>query len=158
MSTLTVKGIEAPTGFKLAMPEGHILQVVQGLNTNTLNGGFLINTTSSSYVAVPLSATITPSSTSSKILISVAISTYRGGAGSYTIYAGGTNIGDSTHGIQRMTGAQAYWAGESHTVLHSPSTTNAITYQLYCRSESGNFYVGGDGGVRNTITLMEVAG
>ena len=59
MSTLTVKGIEAPTGFKLAMPEGHILQVVQGLNTNTLNSGFLINTTSSSYVAVPLSAATT---------------------------------------------------------------------------------------------------
>ena len=158
MSTLEVKAIQAPSGQKLAMPAGHILQVVQGLNTNTLNSGFLINTTSSSYVAVPLSAAITPISTSSKILVSFTTSTYRGGNGSLTIYAGNTNIGDSTHGLQRMTGAQGYWAGESHTVLHSPNTTNAITYQLYCRSESGNFYVGGDGGVRNTITLMEVAG
>ncbi len=149
----------AIAGSKLVMPTGSVLQVVQGLNTNTLEGGFLLNTTSSSYVAVPLSATITPSATSSKILILLTTCFYRAGSSSFTIYGGGSNIGDSTHGIQRMTGADANWRGESHSILHSPSTTSAITYQLYVRIESGgDLTVGGDGGVRNTITLMEIAG
>ena len=56
----------------------------------------------------------------------------------------------------RMTAAVAMWEGESFTILHSPSTTSATTYQLYARAEAGTIFVGGDGGVRNTITLMEI--
>ena len=135
---------------------GKVLQVVQGLNTNTLNGGFLLQSTSTSYVSVPLSATITPSATSSKVLVLVSTCFHRGGSSSFTVYAGGSNIGDSTYGLRRLTGAVSQWEGESFTILHSPSTTSATTYQLYARAESGTLYVGGDGGVRNTITVMEI--
>ena len=157
MSTLTVKGIEAPTGFKLAMPAGHILQVVEATNTNTANGGFLLTTTSTSYVGAALSATITPSSTSSKILVNVNTSVYRGAPTSCTIYAGGSNIG-SANGFLRFTGAEAYFTPVILSTLHSPSTTSAITYQLYAKVTSSTSYFGGDGDVINTITLMEVAG
>ena len=46
MSTLEVKAIQAPSGFDLDMPAGHIVQVVYA-NTSTE-----IATSSSSWVAV----------------------------------------------------------------------------------------------------------
>ena len=89
MSTITVKELAAPTGFDLKiaagetldlnsqgtvilptipsnkMPTGSVLQVVQGTtNTQTTTG-------QTSYVDTGLSAAITPSSTSNKILILV---------------------------------------------------------------------------------------
>jgi len=182
MSTLTVKELSAPTGevIKIAagktldlnsqgtlilptvpsakMPTGSVLQVVNATNTNTANGGFLHTTTSSSYSAVALSAAITPSSTSSKIMVFINTSYYRGGASSWTIYGGGTNLGGSTHGMLRVTGGESYWYPISLSTLHSPNTTSAITYQLYSRAESGTTYTGGDGDVVSTITLMEIQG
>ena len=158
MSTLEVKAIQAPTGFDLQMPAGHIVQVVSATRTNTQNGGFLLSTSSSSYVNAGLSVSITPSSTSSKIMIYVSTNTYRDGSASCTIYRGSTNLGGSTHGMQRMTGVQGYWMPVGLTHLDSPSTTSATTYHLFARSESGTMYVGGDGDMQNNITVMEVAG
>ena len=42
MSTLEVKAIQAPTGYDLVMPAGHILQVVHGLSQT------IVTTTSNS--------------------------------------------------------------------------------------------------------------
>ena len=182
MSTLTVKELSAPTGevIKIAsgktldlnsqgtlilptvpsakMPTGSVLQVVNATNTNTANGGFLHTTTSSSYSAVALSAAITPSSTSSKIMVFINTSYYRGGASSWTIYGGGANLGGTTYGMLRVTGGESYWYPISLSTLHSPNTTSAITYQLYSRAEGGTTYTGGDGDVVSTITLMEIQG
>tara|TARA_R110002050_G_scaffold246138_1_gene383935 strand:+ start:159 stop:680 length:522 start_codon:yes stop_codon:yes gene_type:complete len=142
-----------------SMPTGSVLQVVGATRTNTENGGFLLNTTSNSYVNAGLSVAITPSSTSSKIMIFVNTSTYRGGNASLTIYRGSTNLGGSTHGMIRMTGAQGYWMPVGLSHLDSPSTTSATTYYLFARSESGtNTYVGGDADMQNNITVMEIAG
>ena len=141
------------------MPTGSVLQVVQVTRTNTQNSGFLISTTSASWTAASLSAAITPSSTSSKILVQLDISVWHNDHASYTIYAGGSNIGGSTYGLKRLTGAAGDWIGQFATILHSPSTTSSITYQLYARSESsGTFHIGGDTDVVNSITLMEIAG
>ena len=63
MSTLEVKAIQAPTGYNLAMPAGHILQVVNFVNTS------MPNTTSTSYVDMGLQASITPSSTSILLIL-----------------------------------------------------------------------------------------
>ena len=174
MSTLTLKELSAPAGevIKIAagktldlksqgtttLPTGSVLQVVNATNTNTANGGFLHTTTSSSYSAVALSAAITPSSTSSKIMVFINTSYYRGGASSWTIYGGGANLGGSTHGMLRVTGGESYWYPISLSTLHSPNTTSAITYQLYSRAESGTTYTGGDGDMVSTITLMEIQG
>ena len=148
----------AIAGTKLVMPTGSVLQVVNATNTNTANGGFLHTTTSSSYSAVALSAAITPSSTSSKIMVFINTSYYRGGASSWTIYGGGANLGGTTHGMLRVTGGESYWYPISLSTLHSPNTTSAITYQLYSRAEGGTTYTGGDGDVVSTITLMEIQG
>ena len=148
----------AIAGTKLVMPTGSVLQVVTATNTNTANSGFLLATNSTSYSAAALAATITPSSSSSKIMVFISTAHYRGGATSFTIYRGSTNLGGSTYGMLRLTGAQAYWMPVGLTHLDSPSTTSAVTYTLYARAESGTFYIGGDGDMKSNITLMEIAG
>ena len=57
MSTLEVKAIQAPTGYDLQMPAGHIVQVVNG-NTSTA----VTTTSAGTWVDTGISATITPTS------------------------------------------------------------------------------------------------
>jgi hypothetical protein len=137
---------------------GKVLQVVSNTNTNTAASGFLLTTTSSSFVAAALSASITPQATSSKIMIMITTNHYRGGSSAFTTYRGSTNLGGSTFGMMRCTGAQGYWLPVSLHHLDSPNTTSAVTYQLYARSESGTLYIGGDGDMQNNIILTEIAG
>jgi len=142
------------------MPTGSVLQVVQGTNSYTAQGGsFLQASNSTSWNAVALSAAITPSSTSSKILITVQTNNNRGGHCEYTIYGGGSNLGGSTYGMVRFTGAGSGWDTSVNLIhLHSPSTTSAITYQLYAKAEAGIMYTGGDGDMLSHIILQEIAG
>jgi len=160
MSTLEVKAIQAPTGYKLAMPAGHILQVVESQMGQTS-----VTTTSNSFVATGHSVTITPSSTSSKILLQIQ------GGGSYlpqgntmaqvTIYRGSTNIGDSDKGLEShyTVGSTGFTvAPHAMGVLDSPSTTSAITYQAYMKTDGGTFqYQANDRGNISFIA-MEVQG
>ena len=75
MSTLTVKGIEAPSGFELEMPTGHIVQTVNTQTTSTIVG-----TTTVPYDdTIPqitegfevMTLNITPKSATNKLLINV---------------------------------------------------------------------------------------
>ena len=160
MSTLEVKAIQAPSGYKLAMPAGHILQVVESQMGQTG-----VTTTSNSFVATGHSVTITPSSTSSKILLQIQ------GGGTYlpesntmaqvTIYRNSTNIGDSDKGLEShyTVGSTGFTiAPHAMGVLDSPSTTSAITYQAYMKTDGGTFqYQSNDRGNISFIA-MEVAG
>ena len=81
MSTITVKELAAPTGFDLkiasgetldlksqgtvTMPTGSVLQVVQAEYSSETSS------TSGTYADTGLTATITPTTSSSKILVSV---------------------------------------------------------------------------------------
>ena len=175
MSTLTVKELSHPAGEVLkisagkvldlksqgsvTMPTGSVLQVISATNTNSANSGFLLATSSATYTAGALSASITPSSTSSKILVIINTVQYRAGSSSYTVYRGSTNIGGSTNGFARLSGANSTWLPMGISYLDSPSTTSATTYQLYGRAEAGGVtYFGGDGDMKSTITLMEIQG
>ncbi len=178
MSTLELKELSHPSGevIKIAsgktldlksqgnvtMPSGSVLQVISASNTNTANGGFLLTTSSASYTAGALSASITPSSTSSKIMVIINTVQYRAGSSSYTVYrttsSGSTNIGGGNNGFARLTGANNTWLPMSISYLDSPNTASAVTYQLYGRAEAGGVtYFGGDGDMKSTITLMEVS-
>jgi len=156
MSTLEVKGIQAPAGFKLTMPAGHILQVVSVTNSSQET-----TTNASSFVAHSgLVASITPSSTSSKIFVTTSFS-YGTAAGSNnfnaTLYRGSTNLGHATAGFGTMYGGSSYVHGHtSLQILDSPSTTSSTTYQLYFKSTSTG-RINNDGST-GSITLMEVAG
>ena len=129
---------------------GKVLQVVQG----TLTGQ--ASTTSGTFGAVSLSATITPSSTSNKILI---LGTINGAnastankTGFVTVYksvAGGSfsNIAPAGSGLYASFGGN-YDAGDNNTAnitftyLDSPSSTSSLEYKVYIAVETvGTFNI-----------------
>ena len=165
----------ATLGTGTTFPAGHVLQVVSTTKTD------FFSTTSTTYVDVTgLSATITPSSTSSKILVSVtgAASGSAQNSFAYAVLLRDSTqiaIGDSRGSAQRATldlaqqqaGTVTVWA--KHFAIHhldSPSTTSATTYKLQVKCTINSVGIGGtwttsDGNRSNVptvITLMEIAG
>ena len=140
-----------------SLPTGSVLQVVQGGN------GSSVTTTSTSWQASTLTATITPSSTSSKILINYSSNSYQAdnGQGASTIYRGSTELTGHSDGCTKN------WKDGSRGVsphigswLDSPNTTSATTYTIYFRSISGasmDFPTNQDTTFSH-ITLIEIAG
>lgn len=145
-----------------------ILQVVSTAKTDTFS------TTSMTYTDITgLSASITPSATSSLVLVEVnmvsAFSTDM--SATYQIVRGSTAIGigaaagsrtQCTFGVNNGA-ANAF--GSSMTFLDTPSTTSATTYKMQGRTNTGTIYVNRTAGdtdsVNNwrsisTITLYEV--
>lgn len=139
------------------MPTGSTIQVRQFTTTNSANGAFLLQTSSSSFTATPLLLAITPKFSTSKILINVNTSSYCAGNShtSYTIYRDSTNLGGSTYGIVDFT-ADHTWRPFSMMLLDTPQTTSSVTYTVYGKTLNNTLYMGGDSDVHNTITLMEV--
>ena len=155
MSTLEVKAIQAPSGYKLAMPAGHILQVVSVAN------GTKETTTSGAWVAHSgLVASITPSSTSSKILVSASFEfATPAGTNNFNIslFRGSTNLGHSTAGFGLMFDGSSYYHGHtSPQFLDSPNTTSSTTYQVYFKAASTGGIINHDNSI-GTITLQEVS-
>ena len=155
----------AIAGTKLVMPTGSVLQVVSA-NINTQ----IANTTENSNVDL-MSLAITPSSSSSKILVML---NWKEGTsnpnGAYRLYRGSTSLAEAASGYAGGTG---FWAfddisGNQHTMqsnsftyLDSPNTTSATTYKLSTDSSSTVFFnraEQGTGHGSSTITLMEIAG
>lgn len=144
---LTVSG-GVPTWATPAAGGGKVLQVVSTTKTDTFT------TTSSSYVDVTgYSVSITPSSTSSKILVIYDIninadpSTHLGRA---QLVRGSTalKIGDASgSGHPQVTiqkEAQNFYndlAGQAGSFLDSPSSTSSLTYKIQIMKSGG---VGGD--------------
>ena len=137
------------------LPTGSVLQVVSVANGTTES------TTSGSWVAHSgLTASITPSATSSKILVSIAFS-YQTATGTNnfnaTVYRGSTNLLNSTKGTGTLFSGSSYYQGhQTIQFLDSPSTTSSTTYQLYYAG-STTTRINTDSGT-GTITLMEIAG
>jgi len=142
--------ISAITALPAAISTGKVLQVVQDVfSTET-------GTTSTSYVAVSgFAATITPSSTSSKILVLCSASSYINAADAYlgTIYRGATDLG--TFGRLYST-AGGLGGFISFNYLDSPSTTSATTYTYYHKVGSGTGYVSVNN-YKSNLTLLEIA-
>ena len=163
------------------LPTGSVLQVVQG----TLGSTVTKTPADSLSEDTGLSATITPSSTSSKILVQYSI--FLGQEASYNAFTrilrGSTEIGNGTSEAGRpvgnsmvtgytQSGFDIYWVGcASNSFLDSPATTSATTYKIQIGSYDGdNVYVNRshqfqddtDGGYDtiplSTITLTEIAG
>ena len=146
---------------------GKILQVVsQNLTTQ-------MSTASTSYVDSGLTASITPSATSSKILILINIGVSISGdhngylkllRDSTEINSGSGGDNNSLFGVNGNSTASRYAPMmEACNFLDSPSTTSAITYKVQVRSHSGSFtmYINRRSndtnfGVASNITLVEV--
>ena len=147
----------------VSMPTGSVLQVVQGGN------GAAVTTTSTSWVATTLEATITPSSASSKILVTYSSNSYQadGGQGASTIYRMETGGGSATELTGHSDGCTKNWKDGSRGVsphigswLDSPSTTDARLYKIYFRTIGGSSmnFPTNEATTFSHITLMEIAG
>lgn len=136
-----------------------IKQVVQGTLTTQLS------TSSSSYVTTGLSASITPTNASNKILIIVMGDVYNSAGQSVytTVYRGATELSGNGLGrgfVQSYGGAASIWTPLSISYLDSPATTSATTYTVYTKCAGGTTAWGNDNGgsgTNGTIILMEVA-
>ena len=157
-----------------ALTTGKILQVLQSVKTDTF-------TTTNTAFQIPsgLSVAITPSSTSSKILVMVTTQfavDADNGHGYAILQRDGTVIlqGDAAGSRPRTYVAQNNFGSNAPpnyqlVALDSPSTTSAVTYSLGVRSSNAttvylnrsvrdNNGTGFDGRSASTIIVMEVAG
>jgi hypothetical protein len=158
-----------------ALPAGSILQVVQGVKTDTFT------TTSTSFTAVTgLSATITPRSTSSKILVMAQVShalASGAGYGHFRFSGGNTSSYVGASPGSRIPGifggavsanANGTVLASSMTYLDSPNTTSSVTYGVEVRQAfNGSVVINAASQDDNdssrsrgasSITLIEVAG
>jgi len=131
---------------------GKVLQVVTATHATE------VSTTSTSFVTSNLTATITPSSATSKILVLCTTNTDLSSstaAGFIAIFRGtvaGTNIIEGT--IYNSAGRLV--AIQSLSILDSPNTTSAQTYTLGQKVNSGVTLSTSYANSLSTIILMEV--
>ena len=136
---------------KASMPTGSILQVVQTATS------IFTSTTSATFASTGLSAAITPTSSTSKILVLVMANYYGTGYQTQaTIYRDSTNLAGANGML--MLNSSGFWSPLHMSYLDSPATTSSTTYAVYWRTTTGSTnYFGGDGSQTITITLLEVA-
>jgi len=133
---------------------GKVLQVV------TYQDATQRSTTSTSYVDVTsFQATITPSSTSNKILVMVSSSTGNNGSQEtkFNITRNGTGLSSGDGFAYAYTPAGNSYSHNHIHYLDSPSSTSALTYKLQFKV-GGNTGYANHGGTQGSMTLMEIAG
>ena len=133
---------------------GKVLQVVTGTDSTTRS------TTSTSYVTASntLSVSITPSSASNKVFVIVSTSARVTDQTFLTIYRGATNIGNSEGMVELYfnTSSGDHRCGVTMSILDSPSTTSATTYQLYLKVASGSTGYINHNSTKCSITAFEI--
>lgn len=137
---------------------GRIAQTVKTSGTSA-------STSSTSYVATGHTATITPTSTSSKILVLVnamlwQTNVYFNSANTFmALFRNGSNAqsGDWIMVNANVNGASgaSIFAFGAIMYLDSPNTTSSVTYQPYIRCD-GNGSAVYNGSGNGTITLLEI--
>ena len=165
--------VEIASGHVLQAP-GHVLQVLQSTTTD-------VTTISNATFVEILSQAITPSSSSSKILVEGSVNV--GGAnnayGWGSLFRGDTEIGIGTTATGNQTNASFFCMSGLNSnhdyrsslmtfkFLDSPNTTSATTYKLKCATGSSNIYINRAENTSNsniivrtmsTLTVMEIAG
>jgi len=160
-----------------SMPSGSVVQTLQAVFTATYASS------SQSWVDTGISLSITPSSSSSKILITVQFTAGGGNNSNPSFRLSGGNsgvyIGDAAGNRNRVSvslgndfggtlGIQ-FGIPSSIVYLDSPATASAITYKVQARTDSnGSWYINRDGedtdnsgeGWRgaSSITIQEIKG
>jgi len=152
----TSSGAGAGAVFEAAAGGGKILQVVTATDSTNRS------TTSTSFVtgSNTLSVDITPATASSRIFIQVCVMHYVGTAGKSvhtTIYRDDANLA-STYGMQSVyvTSSNAPGLNASMSITDSPSTTSAVTYQVYFAAQSGTTAYLNYNSCLATITAIEI--
>lgn len=160
-------------GRPMLLQTGGILQIIQTSYTTPW-----ASSSTGSWIATPLSAGITPTSASSKILVTIQLATGQSTSGwstNWGVQRNGTQIGGgvSTSGAPAgvWIATDAYSSdneiyGLSQSYLDTPGTSSALTYLVTYYGEGNTGYLNRNGsqgsGVNqasgvSTITLMEIA-
>ena len=165
MSKIEVNEIAGRSGTSISVASGHKIsgaagsivapgQVIQTVSTTV---GTEASFTSSSFFASTTSVSITPTSSSSKILVTAILPLQCATSGiiHYTIYRGSTNLGNNDFGrfydnVNRDNQA-------TMTILDSPSTTSATTYAVYLRASGGGTHYSNINNAKSTIVAQEIA-
>jgi hypothetical protein len=157
------------------LPTGSVLQVVNATKTDRFQS------TSGTMVDITgLSASITPTNSSNKVLIMVSMlvsaDTWDTAGMLVNLVRNSTNLGVGTSGtnLNATSGYNAWSSGAGNTYFNispmiitffdSPNTTSSTTYKLQGRNATNGYSftingrVGnGDWGFSSSITLMEIA-
>lgn len=147
-------GITFPSGSGTQAAQSKVLQVVNATsNVST-------STTSTSYVATSLTASITPLFSTSKIFMVVTAST--GSSTTNVIYStiyrnSSTNLAGGTSCLSESGNNGGYSNNCSMSFLDSPATTSSTTYTAYIRVNNSTGYWGDSTFEIANITLMEIA-
>ena len=136
--------------------KGKVLQVEQAVNST------YVTTSSNTYSDTGLSDTITPSSTSNKVLITISAA------------LGNTDAAARNNQVRILRGtteieefSRASFCSDGHTNNHetfifldSPSTTSATTYKLQYKTDGGVLRLNdfSNASPSSSITLMEIQG
>lgn len=163
MSTLYVDNLQPNLGSRVMAP-GHVVQVV---SYGSKNEG-RVETSSTSFTPTFLKASITPTSTSSKILVFVSGTANNNATNGARICVnvyrdGSTDLADGEpNGLTSLRSASSTRV-EASVACHgedSPNTTSSVEYKVYIRNTDGAATVEFPSGTSNEIpriTLMEVA-
>jgi hypothetical protein len=163
--TILTTGSSGQSIPKAALPTGSVLQVVSTTKTDTfsMSGGFTDIT--------GLTATITPTSASSKIFIVVNLAVSADGVSglnTFNLVRNSTNISQPATSPS-FTGTICAYVGISDNILpvgfnflDSPATTSSTTYKVQIKSNTGTQYINrrgptNDSAFTSTITVMEIA-
>ena len=142
------------------LPEGSVIQVVQQfLDSPT-------DSTDTTMIDTGLSASITPSSTSSKILVIVNHRTFKNSAAQgmdMQLLRDSTNLGEIVRGHMYDGTTGEINSAITFSYLDSPLKTTSVTYKTQFSHNNANggtirVCMDSSGGGRDFITLMEIAG
>jgi hypothetical protein len=144
----TLSNLGTASGF------GKVLQVItatDSTNRSTTSTSFALNSST-------LTVNITPSATSSKILVFLSCMLYIASSSSrLAIFRDDVNLADDAEDSHAVTdGNSAYYATSGMHVLDSPSSTSEITYQVRFKSNSGTSTTLTNQGAKGNITVIEI--
>jgi len=143
-------------GSKINGSFGKVLQVVNAVQATE------VSSNSATYADTGLTLAITPSATSSKILVIASNDCKKAGADTWTnircyrdsTEIGGTIIGRKINDTDDSGTSQSVF---SFTILDSPSSTSAVTYKTQFNTNSGGGTIRiNSGSGSSTICLMEI--
>jgi len=136
---------------------GKVLQVVSTIRATE------ISTSSTNYVTTNCTASITPSATSSKVLVTIAGAGRQnndGGTAKYTVFRDTTALGsNTTNGFSEISVSGGTFIKGAYVVnfLDSPSSTSSVAYTLFMKNQTGSTGCRAcHNNTNTTVTLMEI--
>lgn len=155
---LTADTTVSPYKVKWASAGGGSSKVVQVV-AGTATAG--VNNSTTTYVDTGLTATITPTSASNKIIVWAVVNGVNKQTSNtsvdFILLRGGTTIGTYLYNLANGTTASLIGFSMTMNAYDSPATTSATTYKVQFASDAGTASAGVQyGSPLSTIILMEV--